>query len=97
VRGRWGGPPRGEAYTGPQAGKDLAHAPRGKVSLPQMVAEDVPEIDIKAAAASSPPSRSGSEPSSKSAHGKGCGCQTSNPSNGIALAALLLVLRRRKR
>ncbi len=54
-RGVWGGPPRGEPSVGVQAGRDLAFAPRGQVQLAQLVAEDVPELDLKAAGAGAPP------------------------------------------
>jgi hypothetical protein len=50
VRGRWGGPPpeveQAMATSGPVAATNVAQAPRGGVSLPAMVARDVPEIEI---------------------------------------------------
>jgi hypothetical protein len=49
VRGRWGGPPAGEASKGVKAAQDLAFAPRGGFELASMVRHDVPEVDIKAA------------------------------------------------
>ncbi|MCA9674951.1 MAG: DUF2330 domain-containing protein, partial [Myxococcales bacterium] len=51
VRGRWGGPPQGTPSSPPAAARDLAFAPRGKVALAQLVAQDVPEVDVKAAGA----------------------------------------------
>jgi MYXO-CTERM domain-containing protein len=96
----WGGPPG--SYGGPSVspGKDLAHAPRGAEKLPQMVAQDVPEIGIRAAG-SAPISQptSGAEPSpGAAAHGKGCGCQSSSSGGGtLVLVAAALLLRRRRR
>jgi MYXO-CTERM domain-containing protein len=105
VRGRWGGPPAGEPYREPVAARDLAFAPRGQVQLPQLVAEDVPEIDVKAAGvapagtgaggAKKPYDKSGPETEKK-----GCGCASSdgNAAGTAALSALvaLLMIRRRR-
>jgi MYXO-CTERM domain-containing protein len=108
VRNRWGGPPAGESYTGVKAGQDLAHAPRGAVKLPQLVAQDVPEIGIKAAGGAAAPStpaggatpaQSGSEPTgAKTPHGKGCGCQSGGDGGGgvLLLGLVLLVVWRRR-
>ncbi|HEU0033746.1 MAG TPA: DUF2330 domain-containing protein [Kofleriaceae bacterium] len=52
-RGRWGGPPNGGNQQQPTAAKNLAYAKRDAVKLPEAVTRDVPEIGIKAAAASS--------------------------------------------
>jgi hypothetical protein len=48
-RGVWGGPPD-DPYGGwePQAARDLAFVPRGGVSLPKSLKQDVPAIDVKA-------------------------------------------------
>jgi hypothetical protein len=48
VRGVWGGPPD-DPYGGwePQAARDLAFAPRGKVKLNESVKQDVPAIGLK--------------------------------------------------
>jgi hypothetical protein len=54
-RGVWGGPPGqpgGAPATKPAA--KLAFAPRGGVSLPSFLREDVPELGLKATGASSP-------------------------------------------
>jgi hypothetical protein len=105
VRHRWGGPPSGESYAGPQPGKDLARAPRGAVKLAQLVAQDVPEVDIKAAGgttapAGAPEARSGGKAPSgaPAAHGKGCGCQSSTGTcgGGLLLVAVLFILRRKR-
>jgi hypothetical protein len=49
VRGRWGGPPPGQqiATPGIQPALDLAFAPRGKVQLPDLVAQDIPELAVQ--------------------------------------------------
>ena len=52
-RGVWGGPPAGEPQGGGlKVAKDLAFAPRGALQLASVVQHDVPEIGLKAAAAS---------------------------------------------
>jgi MYXO-CTERM domain-containing protein len=110
-RNRWGGPPSSEPYNGPQAGLDLAHAPRGKAELAKMVEKDVPEIGVKAAGAgASPPAAgggsttkpapSGSEPNgAKAPHHNGCGCSSSGGGAGVGLivVGVGLVLSRRRR
>jgi hypothetical protein len=57
VRGRWGGPPAGskQIASGPVAARDLAFVPRGQTRLGMIVRQDVPEIDIKAGEAETPP------------------------------------------
>jgi hypothetical protein len=45
--GRWGGPPGG-GEPAPQAAKDLAQAPRGKVTLKSVVRSPVPSLGIPA-------------------------------------------------
>jgi hypothetical protein len=50
--GRWGGPPNG-MQPQPQAAKDLAEAPRGKVTLQKVIRSPVPSLGI----AGSPPPR----------------------------------------
>jgi MYXO-CTERM domain-containing protein len=103
VRGRWGGPPSGEPYRAPVAAKDLAFAPRGGVQLPQLVAEDVPEIDVKAAGVAAAGGGTPKKPYDKSGpetEKKGCGCSTDagGAAGTAALSALvaLLMIRRRK-
>jgi hypothetical protein len=44
-RGIWEGPPGG---TRPQAATGTAFAPRGKISLPKLLAQDIPELGIEA-------------------------------------------------
>jgi hypothetical protein len=48
-RGNWGGPPSGTEHRGVEAARDLAFAPRGKVTLASLVRHDVPEIKVKGA------------------------------------------------
>jgi hypothetical protein len=50
--GRWGGPPDGNTPQ-PQAARDLAMAPRGKMALPKVIRSPVPSLGI----AGSPPPR----------------------------------------
>jgi hypothetical protein len=46
-RGVWGGP-SGHGKPSVDAAKDVAFAPRGALSLPAVIAEDIPEVDVKA-------------------------------------------------
>jgi hypothetical protein len=46
-RGMWGGP-GGADMPGVDAAKDVAFAPRGGLKLPEVIAEDIPEVDVKA-------------------------------------------------
>ncbi len=100
----WGGPPRGEPSVGVQAGRDLAFAPRGQVQLAQLVAADVPELDVKAAGAGAPPasgdkpdvtppadlgSGAGGKPAAEKK--KGCGCASGGDAGGGAAAGLGLI------
>jgi MYXO-CTERM domain-containing protein len=91
VRGIWGGPPGGGDEIATQPATNLAFAPRGKVQLPDLVAQDVPEIDVKAGVPL---------PGGAGFHSKGCGC-TSGDAGGLAgggaLAGLVIVLVRRRR
>ncbi|MDQ3300887.1 MAG: DUF2330 domain-containing protein [Myxococcota bacterium] len=96
VRGRWGGPPDGSQIaeaTGPIPATNTAFAPRGKVKLPDLVAQDIPEIGVKAGQPL---------PGGAGFRGKpqGCGCATGGASNVAGLlglgAVLALVLRRRR-
>jgi MYXO-CTERM domain-containing protein len=96
VRGRWGGPPpevqQQMAETGPVAATNIAFAPRGAVNLPDLVAQDVPELGVKAGEPM---------PASAGFHGKpqGCGCNTSAAGGGVVLGlgALLMIVRKRRR
>ncbi|MDQ3341140.1 MAG: DUF2330 domain-containing protein [Myxococcota bacterium] len=95
--GRWGGPPAGTEIaesTGPIAATDTAFAPRGKVQLPNLVAQDIPEIGVKAG---QPMSGAGFKHKAQ-----GCGgCSSTDTTlRAPAFAALLglgLMRRRRRR
>ncbi len=97
-RNVWGGPPGGGEPEASSA-KNIAFAPRGKVTLAAFVKEDNPDLDVKAA----PPSQ-GDPPLGvvvpPPAHT--CGCNmTGSSTTASALSALgglgLLGLRRRRR
>jgi MYXO-CTERM domain-containing protein len=94
IRGRWGGPPDGSQIAQPQPATNTAFAPRGKVQLPSLVAQDVPELGVKAGA----PLPGGGGFQKKP---QGCGCTTGDAggfAGGAALAGLaMLVMRRRRR
>jgi len=53
TRGRWGGPTGklGSKPPSPTAAKSVADAPRGKLDLPSVVREDIPELGLKMAGA----------------------------------------------
>jgi len=107
VRGRWGGPPAdrsgggGGPPPGPVAARDLAFAPRGKLQLAAVVAQDVPEIALVATAGAAgastgakadtdqPPPR----PSSRSERKikKGCDCAATDMGDPGALLGLLFI------
>ena len=76
---------------------DLAFAPRGDVELPKVVRQDVPEINLKAAAQTiaspNPPPAAPAETKKRKA---GCGCQTGEASGGLMVFALLALVLRRK-
>ena len=84
VRGRWGGPPPGtqQQIAGALPATNLAFAPRGKVALPNLVAQDVPEIGVER----DKPMPGGAAFSNKP---QGCGCQTSD-SGGLVMGLLVL-------
>ena len=90
--GRWGGPPAGSEIaegTGPVPATNIAFAPRGKVQLPDLVKQDIPEINVRAG-----------QPLPGGFHGKpqGCGCaSTDTASAGLFAGLLAFVLRRRRR
>jgi hypothetical protein len=97
VRGRWGGPPNGEEQIATQPATNLAFAPRGQVQLPGLVAQDVPELGVKADHPQPLPGGAGftSKP-------QGCGCEAGDLGGGVAGGALIaglsmILLRRRRR
>jgi MYXO-CTERM domain-containing protein len=97
-RGIWGGPP-GDELPRAQAGKDLAFAPRGQVQLAKLVAQDIPELDVRAAGGAVPPPVRPVKPGADPRGGGGCGCGASDPGGGLLLLALgaLHVSRGRRR
>jgi hypothetical protein len=54
-RGVWGGPPGGSQPQQAIAASKLAFAPRGQLSVAQMVKRDLPEIGLKKADPAAPP------------------------------------------
>ncbi len=88
IRGRWGGPPAGIAQQQVAAATNVAFAPRGKLALPKVVAQDVPELGIKGS-----PMPGGAGFRSK----QGCGCATSDAPTSVLLGLALLLVRRRRR
>jgi hypothetical protein len=94
IRGRWGGPPEGSQMAQQtQPATNLAFAPRGQVQLPKLVAQDVPEIDVKAA----DPVPTGAAFAGKP---QGCGCGTGelgDLAGGAALAGLTMFVARCRR
>ena len=91
VRGRWGGPPRGQQEIAVPA-TNTAFAQRGKLELASMVTA-TPQIGTLASNPSQLPIPV------RQPHAKGCGCDTGGGS-ASALGALgvgLLLMRRRRR
>jgi MYXO-CTERM domain-containing protein len=91
-RGIWGGPPDGSQIAGDvKPATNTAFAPRGQARLPALVAQDVPEIAVKAdripggAAFASRP--------------QGCGCESGagGIAGGAVLVGMVLVFARRRR
>ena len=111
VRGRWGGPPGGGESAGTKTAVDLAFAPRGQVTLADVVLHDVPEIDLVSGAPhpvdpttvtpaiAGSGSGSGSSAAAPPAEGKkrGCGCDTSDSGSlPLALGGLAWLVGRRR-
>jgi MYXO-CTERM domain-containing protein len=102
--GRWGGPPPGVAGGGTKAAQDVAFAPRGKTALPELVRQDVPEIDVKMAqagqgSADEPPAVPTDKPvpppvtppAAPKKEKAGCGCATAGDGGEVAGGALLVM------
>ncbi len=109
-RGRWGGPPAGVAGGGVKPALDLAFAPRGKTALAQLVRQDVPELEIKAAGGAAPttapagtpavpPAGTPTPPAPTPRKKTGCGCGAGADGGGLAGAVLVvgMLARRRRR
>jgi MYXO-CTERM domain-containing protein len=91
VRGRWGADPGGEKLA-----TDLGLVPRGSVELKSVVTHDIPELDLtllEDPLALPPATAPATGPEKKKT---GCGCGATDASGGLALAALLLLLRRKR-
>jgi hypothetical protein len=95
-RGRWGGPPGDQiADDVPQAATNSAFAPRGTVSLPALVKQDIPEIGVQAGVPLPLATHKAAYP--------GCTCNTgTSAAGGLAFAGgasavLARLLRRRRR
>ncbi|HSN29096.1 MAG TPA: DUF2330 domain-containing protein [Kofleriaceae bacterium] len=89
-RGIWGGPPPELAVQDPgvKPALNLAFAPRGDVKLAAALVHDEPDLGVRTE------SIAGAKPKS------GCGCQTNEPQDALALGlggAILLVRRPRRR
>jgi uncharacterized protein (TIGR03382 family) len=104
VRGRWGGPPAGQAAEKPRPALDLAFAPRGKTQLASMVKQEIPEIGVKPAAGSSgdvPPAKepaaSDTEPKKKKEEKKGCSAAGGGGAWLLLLDLFALIAVRRRR
>ena len=86
--GVWGGPPDGH-YQDIAAATNIAFAPRGHVRLPELVAQDVPELHI-----SGVPMPAGAGWRNK----QGCGCASTEAPSTVLLGGLaLMVLKRRRK
>ena len=91
-RGVWGGPPNGQEIAdggGTKAATNIAFAPRGKISLPDLVAQDVPEIKVARGV-----------PLSGVRAREGCGCEAGEGFGlglGLALGFVVIALVRRKK
>lgn len=79
--GRWGGP-NGAEKPSTSAVKDTASAPRGKVQLASLVAVDIPEIKLTAAAAKAP--EGGAKPAPADKTGAPAGQGAAPPKAGAA-------------
>lgn len=103
VRNRWGGPPAGSRPHETQPATDLAYAPRGSITLPEMLRQDVPELEITGveaaltAAQPTAPTPTGVGPTTTGAttqaEAEGCGgCALTGARSAGTTAALALVV-----
>jgi MYXO-CTERM domain-containing protein len=113
VRGRWGGPPSGIADSGVKPALDVAFAPRGAAKLPELVRQDIPELEVKATGANgqteptagssapqTPVTPPAATPDPTPKKKSGCGCQTDGEGGPIALAGaagVVALMLRRRR
>ena len=107
-RGIWGGPPDGSDAS-PKPATGTAFVKSRHARLPTLVAQDIPEIDVRAAGAAAKPGPQAPPPATSpreeevepraSASGKrGCGCQGSGDAGGGALLVfgVMFAMRRRR-
>jgi MYXO-CTERM domain-containing protein len=100
IRGRWGGPPSGVTGGGVKPALELAFAKRGEAKLPELVRQDIPELEVTMASApatipqtqppagsSQPPAPSpaAAPPAQPSAKKSGCGCETGTTDSAVGL------------
>ena len=107
IRNRWGGPPSDQQIARPptQPAVNLAFAPRGKVQLPSLVAQDIPELHVQQGVPLPPAPAATTNPTAPVPDGagfrqkpQGCGCATGGSPSGLLLAgAIALLLWRRRR
>jgi hypothetical protein len=100
-RGIWGGPPQGVKAAETKPATNLAFAARGKLDLPSMLRQEVPEIDVAgkgaepspvgggatspASSAAASPADATQDPTPKSGCGRGCASAPLGTSGGGAL------------
>ena len=100
-RGIWGGPPQGAKAADIKPAVNLAFAARGKLDLPSMLRQEVPEIDVlgkgaepspvgggstaPTSSAAASPADTNSNPPPKSGCGRGCASAPRGTSGGGAL------------
>jgi hypothetical protein len=94
-RGKWGGPPGG-GEPKPMPATELASAPRDKMALASIVAQDVPEIGVTAAAdqTAAPPAQPSQTqtPQPPAKQGKGCQVSPGEHPGALPLGGMLLFL-----
>ncbi len=102
-RGQWGGPPPQELAdpalansAQPKAATNLAFAPRGKMDLTEVIAVDVPQVDLLSSGTANPIPRL--------RKGQGCTCNATGVVGGVGgaaggagLAMMVLVVAGRRR
>ena len=85
IYGRWGGPWDNQQVASPQAATNVAFAPRGKIALDQVVAQEVPGLDVHGVPV----------PGGATGRVQGCACESGGEGGGIATLGALGILGRR--